>query len=105
MAPSIFSPNTIAMLQKRDNTFCGLRHRKRIERLGQFAALSTFFSTLVLCVRQIIRILSRVTGKRNITVTIALLGCVGVTTFVKKMAVFLVPGLAPADALNKATPE
>ena len=49
-----------------------------------------------------VAILKRVTGKRNTTVTIALLGGVAVTALATKLAVFLVPGLAPADVLNKA---
>ena len=102
LAPKVFSPNTIAMLQKRENSFCGIRRRKRLERLGQFTILATFFSALIMGVRQLIRILSRVTGQRNTTVTMALVGCAVAIAFVKKLAVFLVPGLAPADVLNKA---
>lgn len=104
LAPKIFSPNTIAMLQKRENSFCGLRRRKRVERLGQFITLSTVLSTLGLGARQFILLLSRVTGKGNSTVTMALVGCsVAFAIFVKRVAVFLVPGLAPADVLNRAT--
>lgn len=103
MAPRLFSPNTIAMLQKRENTFCGIRRRKRLERLGQFTTLATLFSTLVFGIKQFIRMLSRVTGKRNTTVTISLVGFAVAIAFVKKVAIFLVPGLAPADVLNKAT--
>jgi hypothetical protein len=98
-APKIFSPNTIAMLQKRENSFCGLRRRKRVERLGQFITLSTVFSTLGLGARQFILLLSRVTGKRNSTVTMALVGCAVAVAFVKRVAAFLVTGLAPADVL------
>lgn len=104
MAPNIFSPNTIAMLQKRENTFCGLRRRKRLERLGQFSTLATFFSTLAVGSRQIILLLSRLTGKRKTTVAVTLLGCAIAILFAKKVAVFLVPGLAPADVLNRQRP-
>jgi 2-polyprenyl-6-methoxyphenol hydroxylase-like FAD-dependent oxidoreductase len=103
LAPWLFSPNTIAMLQKSENTFCGLRRRKRLERVGQLATLGSFVAVLTIGARQLIRTMSRVTGKRGTTVTIALLGAAAVIAFAKKLAVFLVPGLAPADVLNKAS--
>lgn len=102
MAPQIFSPNTIAMLQKSENTFRGLRRRKRFDRLGQFATIGAFATAIKIVSTKLIRLLSRVTGKRNITVLAALVGSVAAVVLVKKMAVFLVPGLAPADVLNKA---
>ncbi|KAL7532979.1 hypothetical protein ACHAXR_004973 [Thalassiosira sp. AJA248-18] len=103
LAPSIFSPNTIAMLQKSENTFRGLRRRKRLERVGQLATLGTFFTALTMSAKQLIRALSRVTGKRNTTVTATLIAGMAIIAFAKKAAVFLVPGLAPADVLTKAS--
>ncbi len=102
LAPWFFSPNTIAMLQKSENTFCGLRRRKRLERVGQLATLGSFVAVLTIGARQLIRTMSRVTGKRGTTLTSALLGGVAVIAVSKKLAVFLVPGLALADVLNKA---
>jgi len=90
------------MLQKSENTFCGLRRRKRLERVGQLATLGSFVVVLTIGARQLIKTMSRVTGKRGSTVTIALLGAAAVIAFAKQLAVFLVPGLAPADVLNKA---
>ncbi|KAL3766263.1 hypothetical protein ACHAW5_008209 [Stephanodiscus triporus] len=102
LAPRFFSPNTIAMLQKSENTFCGIRRRKRLDRVGQLATLGSFVTVLTIGTRKLITTMARVTGKRNTTVTIALLGGVAVTALATKLAVFLVPGLAPADVLNKA---
>jgi hypothetical protein len=103
LAPRLFSPNTIAMLQKSENTFCGLRRRKRLERVGQLATLGLFVAIITIGSKQLIRTMSRVSGKRSSTVSIALLGCLIVTLFAKMAAAFLVPGLAPADVLNKAS--
>mmetsp|Transcript_7474 Transcript_7474/g.16957 ORF Transcript_7474/g.16957 Transcript_7474/m.16957 type:complete len:646 (-) Transcript_7474:100-2037(-) len=100
--PKLFSPNTIAMLQKRENTFCGIRRRKRLERVGQVSILGSLFTALTISARQLIRTLSRVTGKRNTTVAATLVASLSAIALAKKAAVFLVPGLAPADVLNKA---
>jgi len=102
-APKVFSPNTIACLQKRENSFLGIRRRKRWERLGQFATLGTFFTALTMGAKQLIRILSRVTGKRNTTVAATLMASLAGIAMAKKAAAFLVPGMAPADVLNKAS--
>jgi len=102
LAPKIFSPNTISMLQKSENTFRGIRRRKRLERLGQVVILGTFFAALRMGTKQLIQAFSRLTTKRSITVTATLLGSLA-AILAKKAAVFLVPGLAPADVLNKAS--
>jgi len=103
LAPKIFSPNTIAMLQKREMTFRGIRRRKRFERVGQIATLGTFFTALTMGAKQLIRTLSRVTGKRNTTVVASAVGGIAAISVLKKVAVFLVPGMAPADVLTKAS--
>lgn len=91
------------MLQKSENSFCGLRRRKRLERVGQLATLGSFVAIAAIGVKQLIQTMSRVSGKRSPIVTITLLGCLIVTAFAKKAAAFLIPGLAPADVLNKAS--
>ena len=96
LAPNIFSPNTIAMLQKSENSFKGIRRRKRVERLGQLATLGSLFAAVGIGSKQLIRVLSRLTGKRT------LMGSIAVVAVAKRAAVFLIPGLAPADVLNKA---
>jgi hypothetical protein len=103
LAPRVFSPNTIAMLQKSDNTFCGLRRRKRFERVGQFSTLVSFVTVLTIGTRQLIRSISRETGKSNTTVIFALLGSMVAIALSKKLAPFLITGLAPVDVLNKAS--
>jgi hypothetical protein len=86
LAPRVFSPNTIAMLQKSDNTFCGLRRRKRLERVGQFSTLVSFVTVLTIGTRQLIRSISRETGKSNTTVIFALLGSMVAIALSKKLA-------------------
>lgn len=102
LAPWIFSPNTIAMLQKSENTFCGLRRRKRLERLGQIITVGSVVTFLTIGARQLIRATSIVTGKGSTTLTFALLGGMVSIALAKKVAPLLIPGLAPADVLNKA---
>ena len=102
LAPNIFSPNTIAMLQKSENSFQGIRRRKRVERLGQLATLGSLFAAVGIGSKQLIRVLSRLTGKRNSSEAATLMGSIAVVAMAKRAAVFLVPGLAPADVLNKA---
>ena len=102
LAPTIFSPNTIAMLQKSENSFQGIRRRKRVERLGQLATLGSLFGAFGIGSKQLIRVLSRLTGKRNSTVAATLMGSIAVVAMAKRAAAFLVPGLAPADVLYKA---
>ncbi len=101
LAPKLFTPNTIAMLQKSENTFRGIRQRKRLERFGQFAVIASFFTGVGIATKQLIRLLSRVSGRRNTTVIATLVGVVAFVTLAEKAAAFLIPGLAPADVLNK----
>ena len=103
LAPKIFTPNTIAMLQKSENSFRGIKRRKRLERLGQIATLGAFVTTLTMGAKQLIRTVARVSGKKNTTVLATLVGSAAALTVAKRAAVFLVPGLAPADVLNKAS--
>ena len=45
--PKLFSPNTIAMLQKEDWTFSRIQRRKRTERVAQAGILAAVFSGVV----------------------------------------------------------
>ena len=83
LAPNIFSPNTIAMLQKSENSFKGIRRRKRVERLGQLATLGSLFAAVGIGSKQLIRVLSRLTGKRNSTVAATLMGSIAVVAMAK----------------------
>jgi hypothetical protein len=81
------------MLQKSENTFCGLRRRKRMERVGQFSTLVSFVTVLTIGTRQLIKSISRETGKGNTTVIFALLVSMVAIALSKKLAPFLIPGL------------
>ena len=98
LAPAVFSPNTIAMLQKSENSFRGIRRRKRLERLGQMATVTA----ITVGSKHLLELLARATGKANTTVIATLLGGLAAITLMKKVAIFCVPGLAPADVLNKS---
>ena len=74
------------------------RWRKRLDRLGQMATLTA----ITVGSRHLIELLARATGKANTTVTTTLLGGLAAITLMKKVAIFCVPGLAPADVLNKS---
>mmetsp|Transcript_6646 Transcript_6646/g.13631 ORF Transcript_6646/g.13631 Transcript_6646/m.13631 type:complete len:677 (-) Transcript_6646:72-2102(-) len=102
MAPKIFSPNTISMLQKSENTFCGLRVRKRLERLGQLMTIVALFTGLKIGSSKLIECLSKLTGRRSTTVVATIVSGMAGIILLKKLAVFLIPGLAPADVLTKA---
>lgn len=89
------------MLQKSTNTFQGIRRRKRLELLGKVSILGSFVTALGMGARQLIRILSRVSGKRNTTVVVVVMASLANVAFAKKIATFFSPGQAPADVLNK----
>lgn len=101
IAPKIFAPNTIAMLQKEGVTFRQVARRKRFDRIGQVAVIGAFLTGVVAGARAAVNGLAGALGKNNTTVIGAFtVGCVA-AFFVKKLAGYLVPGMAPADVLNK----
>ena len=103
--PGLFSPNMISMLQRRDQSFVALQRRKRIERLGQATVLGAVAAGLGLGARGLVRALARLTGRRGSTIASILVGGMASIAAVRKIAVFAVRGLAPADVLNKARRE
>lgn len=105
LMPAVFSPNTIAMLQKRENSFVGLRRRKRFERVAQLTIIAASFRSVAITAKLLIRMLSRLAGERNTTYRVAtgLIAILASAALVKRAAALLVPGLAPADVLNKVS--
>ena len=104
-APGLFSPNMIAMLQRRDQSFVALQRRKKIERFGQATILGTVAAGLGLGARGSVKALARLTGRRGSTVASILVAGMASISVVRKIAAFAVRGLAPADVLNKAQRE
>ena len=54
-----------------------------MERLGQLATLGSLFAAVGIGSKQLIRVLSRLTGKRNSTVAATLMGSIAVVAMAK----------------------
>jgi hypothetical protein len=102
MAPKIFAPNIITMLQKDDMTFQQVARRKRIDRILQLTVIGGGITTVVSAARMVVTALAKAIGRKSSTVAMTVLAaCVGFGVL-KKMFGFLVPGMAPADILSKS---
>jgi hypothetical protein len=101
MLPKLFAPNTISMLQKENITFRGVRRRKRLDRIGQIALLSVFFSGMTMTVKRLIAELARLTGKNSAFVATSGFGLVLTAVLFKPLLGILNPRQAPADVLAK----
>ena len=102
MAPKIFAPNIITMLQKDDMTFQQVARRKRIDRILQLTVIGGGITTAVSAARMVVTALAKAIGRKSSTVAMtAVAACVGLGVL-KKMLGFLVPGMAPADILSKS---
>lgn len=102
LAPKIFAPNIITMLQKDDMTFQEVARRKRQDRILQLGIIGGGLCGVAAGARATITALARAVDRRSSTVTIAAIAaCVGVGMLRKALA-FLVPGMAPADILAKS---
>jgi hypothetical protein len=107
MAPKIFRPNMIAMLQREGVTFQQAVQIKRMDRIAQVMILGTVGYAAVSGFKFSVKILARWLGQRSSRT----LGGLAVTAValvaLRPLAKFLVPGLAPADVLarlrNKVT--
>jgi hypothetical protein len=60
MAPRVFSPNVISMMQREDWTFTRVARRKRIDRAAQDAILATVFSAIAWTGYQLVRRLAAI---------------------------------------------
>lgn len=101
MAPKIFAPNTIAMLQKEGIGFQQVARRKRLDRMGQIAILGTGAFGMFSLAKFLVTFAAKLMSKRNSTVLGGLLGLAAACVLLQKLAGFLVPGMAPADIMTK----
>mmetsp|Transcript_24202 Transcript_24202/g.36291 ORF Transcript_24202/g.36291 Transcript_24202/m.36291 type:complete len:358 (-) Transcript_24202:54-1127(-) len=101
LAPQIFAPNIISMLQRDGLDFRDVQNRKRMDRAGQMTVLATGFYGAGVAARTLIRVLARVTGRGNTTIVGGLLTLAALPTVLKKALFYLNPNLAPADVLGK----
>ena len=101
MAPKIFSPNVISMLQKEGVGFRQVARRKRQDRLLQVALIGTFMTATVTAARAVLRIAAKALGQKSSTVLGGALAVSAAAVLVKKLVGYLVPGMAPADILTK----
>ena len=103
LAPGIFTPNVISMLQREEYTFVQVARRKRLERMAHLAILGGVLSSGMWAVKATIRTAAKMLGRKSSTVTGALAGSIAGAVLLKKLAKFLVPGLAPGDVINRMT--
>ena len=98
--PKIFSPNTISMLQKDEITFRDVQRIKRADRIGQVALLGSGASGLIWGGKLATSYLSKVTGRKGVTVSAGIAGLGVAAVLFKKLIFYLNPNIAPADVIN-----
>ena len=102
LAPKIFSPNVITMLQKDDMTFEQIARRKRIDRVLQLAVIGGGLATVATVTRFLVTALAKSVGRRSSTVVATLVASFVGLNIAQKAIKFLVPGMAPADLLARS---
>jgi kynurenine 3-monooxygenase len=102
MAPKLFAPNIISMLQKEDTSFEQVARRKRMDRFAQLAIIGTVITSLSAATRLFVAALAKAVGRRSSTVTAGVAVTALGVAFIRKAIPFLVPGMAPADVLAKS---
>jgi kynurenine 3-monooxygenase len=101
LAPKLFAPNIIAMLQRPEYTFQEVARRKRRDRLVQVGVIAGGLTGSVTATKFLIGSLARAVGKSSSTVAAGTVALVAGGSLLSKAAKFVVPGLAPADILTK----
>jgi kynurenine 3-monooxygenase len=101
LAPAIFSPNTISMLQKEGYAFSRVARRKRQDRILQLLILGAIGVLVTNAVRMVLGFLARASGRSIGTVFGGILSIGAVVTLSQKFSGYLVQGMAPADVLSK----
>ena len=102
IAPKVFAPNIITMLQREDLTFKQVAFRKRWDRFFQLTIIGGILTALTTGTSFVISSIARALGMRNSTLT--LMFALGATSalILRKAMRFMVPEMAPADVLAKA---
>jgi 2-polyprenyl-6-methoxyphenol hydroxylase-like FAD-dependent oxidoreductase len=101
LAPKVFAPNVISMLQKEGYGFRRVARRKRTDRMLQIALLASGLTVLTAAVRTVVGVIARAFGRRSSTVVGGGVALLAAFVLAKKLAGYLVPGMAPADILAK----
>lgn len=101
VAPKVFAPNVISMLQKEGYGFRRVARRKRNDRILQIAILTTALALMIRIFLKAIGLVAKAFGRRSSTVMGAAIASVAIGMLAKKLAGYLVPGMAPADVLTK----
>lgn len=102
LAPKIFAPNIITMLQRDDMTFEQVARRKRTDRVLQLAVISCGLTSVATIARLAVTSLAKAVGRRSSTVAAVLVASFVGLSLLQKALSFLVPGMAPADILAKS---
>ena len=101
IAPKLFAPNTIAMLQNENIGFRDVGRRKRMDRIGQVVIIVSTFSAFGFFIKTLVNGLATALGEQSTTVMGELIVMGVVIILLKNLASYLTPGMAPADVLNK----
>jgi hypothetical protein len=101
LAPKVFAPNVISMLQKQNYSFQRVAARKRQDRIVQVAIITALLASVFVAFKGAIGLTARLLGRERSTVLGGLFVLTGISVMARKLATYLVPGLAPADILNK----
>jgi putative flippase GtrA len=90
------------MLQREGYSFCRVRRRKRLDRIGQAAIIGATVTGIFVAVRYLVQSIAKLLGRRTSTIVAGMATTVVGFTMSRKLAGYLIPGMAPADVLNKA---
>ena len=101
IAPKVFAPNIISMLQRDGVDFRGVQRRKNMDRVGQVLVLGVFFTGLGSAAKYLVAKLAQVTGRGQTTIVAGLAFSVMLCSLLKKGIYYLNPNLAPADVMPK----
>ncbi|KAI2511949.1 FAD binding protein [Fragilaria crotonensis] len=97
----VFAPNVISMLQKEGYGFRRVARRKRTDRILQIAVLASGLTVLTVAARTVVKVIASAFGRRSSTVVGGGFALLAAFVVAKKLAGYLVPGMAPADILAK----
>jgi kynurenine 3-monooxygenase len=101
LAPDLFAPNIIAMLQRPEYSFQDLARRKRMDRLLQVTIITVGLAGFATAAKFGIESLADAAGQSSSTVAVGTAALVGFGFGLSKLTKFMVPGLEPADVFTK----